>query len=71
MKRRACAGADQVCVVREVRQLLWLAPAIALCAAIAGFVLAHALDTPPAHTTVALLCAALPIAWGVRRLRDR
>jgi ABC-type Mn2+/Zn2+ transport system permease subunit len=56
-------------LVREVRMLVWLAPAIALAAAAAGFVLAHSLDTPPAHTTVALLCLALPVAWGVRRLR--
>jgi ABC-type Mn2+/Zn2+ transport system permease subunit len=56
-------------LVREVRALVWLAPAIALAAAGAGFVLAHSLDTPPAHTTVALLCVALPVAWGVRRLR--
>lgn len=58
-------------LVREVRQLLWLSPTIALCAALAGFVLANSLDTPPAHTTVALLCAALPFAWSVRRLRAR
>ena len=56
-------------LVREVRTLVWLAPVIALAAAVAGFVLAHSLDTPPAHTTVALLCAALPLAWGVRRVR--
>jgi ABC-type Mn2+/Zn2+ transport system permease subunit len=56
-------------LVREVRPLLWLAPAIALAAAVLGFVIANHLDTPPAHTTVALLCAALPPAWGVRRLR--
>ena len=56
-------------LVREVRTLVWLAPVIALAAAVAGFVLAHSLDTPPAHTTVAFLCAALPLAWGVRRVR--
>jgi ABC-type Mn2+/Zn2+ transport system permease subunit len=55
-------------LVREVRPLLWLAPTIALGAAVVGFVLANALDTPPAHTTVALLCGALPLAWGARRL---
>jgi len=56
-------------LVREVRPMLWLAPAIALGAAISGFVFANALDTPPAHTTVAVLCAALPVAWLARRLR--
>ena len=42
-------------LAREIRPLLWLAPGIALLAAVAGFVLAHALDVPPAHATVALL----------------
>lgn len=56
-------------LTREVRPLLALAPAIGLAAAGAGFVLAHHGDTPPAHTTVALLCAALPVAWSVRHLR--
>jgi ABC-type Mn2+/Zn2+ transport system permease subunit len=56
-------------LVREVRVLVLLAPAIAVAAALAGFVIANSLDTPPAHTTVALLCAALPVAWGVRRVR--
>lgn len=54
---------------REIRPLLATAPLVALGAAVPGFVLAHGLDTPPAHTTVALLCAALGVAWGVRRLR--
>lgn len=54
---------------REIRPLLWTAPVVALAAAVPGFVLAHGLDTPPAHTTVALLCAALLGAWVVRRAR--
>jgi manganese transport system permease protein len=58
-------------LVREVRPMLWLAPLIALSAAVVGFVFANTLDTPPAHTTVALLCAALPAAWLVRALRSR
>jgi ABC-type Mn2+/Zn2+ transport system permease subunit len=52
---------------REVRQVLVLALAAAVC----GFVAAHAADTPPAHTTVALLCALLPLSWPVRRWRSR
>lgn len=56
---------------REIRPLLWTAPAVGLAAAAPGFVLAHGLDTPPAHTTVALLCAALLLAWGLRALRRR
>lgn len=54
---------------REIRPLAVRAPAVALAAAVAGFVLAHAWDTPPAHTTVSLLCGALLLSWGVRRAR--
>lgn len=56
-------------LVREIWPLLWLAPGIAIAAAVAGFVLAHGLDTPPAHMTVALLCALLLAAWALRRTR--
>jgi len=56
-------------VSREIRPLALRAPAVALAAAVVGFVLAHAWDTPPAHTTVTLLCGALLLAWGVRRVR--
>lgn len=56
---------------RRLRPLVWLAPTVALAAAVPGFVLAHHYDTPPAHTTVALLCAALLLAWCLRRLRER
>jgi ABC-type Mn2+/Zn2+ transport system permease subunit len=55
----------------EIRPLLVLAPLIGLGSAVAGFVWAHAFDTPPAHTTVALLCALLLTAWGLRRTRER
>jgi ABC-type Mn2+/Zn2+ transport system permease subunit len=55
---------------REIRPLLWLAPSVALAASLAGFVLAHHFDVPPAHATVALLSAALLAAWGARRLRS-
>lgn len=54
---------------REIRPLLVTAPLVALAAAVPGFVLAHGLDTPPAHTTVAFLCAALLGAWALRRVR--
>lgn len=54
---------------REIRPLLLLAPAIGLACAVAGFVLAHHYDTPPAHCTVALLCGLLLASWGARRLR--
>lgn len=54
---------------REIRPLLWLAPALALGAAVPGFVLAHGFDVPPAHMTVALLCAGLLVAWTWRAVR--
>lgn len=54
---------------REVRPMLWLAPALAVAASLAGFVIANARDWPPAHTTVVLLSAALPVAWAVRAVR--
>jgi ABC-type Mn2+/Zn2+ transport system permease subunit len=57
--------------VREMQPLLLLAPAIGVAAAVLGFVLAHGLDTPPAHTTVALLCTALPLSWLRSRLHQR
>jgi ABC-type Mn2+/Zn2+ transport system permease subunit len=57
-------------VTREVRTLVWVAPGVALTAALCGFWLAHTADWPPAHATVALLCALLPLAWLARRLRN-
>jgi zinc transport system permease protein len=48
---------------REVRAMAWLAPALAVAAAFAGFFLGHAFDVPPAHATVALLAALLPLIW--------
>ena len=53
-------------VTREVRTLVWVAPAIAIAASFAGFWLAHTADWPPAHATIALLCAALPATWLLR-----
>jgi ABC-type Mn2+/Zn2+ transport system permease subunit len=50
-------------VCREVRAMVWVAPAVAVAASLAGFFLAHAFDVPPAHATVTLLAAALPLVW--------
>jgi zinc transport system permease protein len=58
-------------LVREARPLLWLAPALALAVALPGFVLADAVDVPPAQMTVTLLCAGLALAWGASRWRGR
>lgn len=55
--------------VREVRSLMVLAPFVAVAAAVAGFMLANHFDIPPAHMTVALLCAALPLSWLRGRAR--
>ncbi len=55
--------------VRDVRALMLAAPAVALAGAVAGFVVANHTDTPPAHATVALLCAALAASWLRARLR--
>jgi ABC-type Mn2+/Zn2+ transport system permease subunit len=59
--------AKQLC--REIGPMYAVAPAVALAAAAAGFIVANHYDSPPAQMTVALLSAALAIAWGVRRLR--
>jgi ABC-type Mn2+/Zn2+ transport system permease subunit len=58
-------------LAREVRTLFALAPAIALAGAVAGFVLAHEYDFPPAQMTVALLAALQLPAWAIRRTRAR
>ena len=50
-------------LARDVRTMMIAAPAVAVAAAVVGFVLANHLDTPPAHATVALLCALLAAAW--------
>jgi len=59
--------AKQLC--REMRPLLWVSPLVGMAGALMGFALAHQLDWPPAHTTVALLAAALPPAWAWRAWR--
>jgi zinc/manganese transport system permease protein len=56
-------------VCSEVRQMLWVSPAIGLAAAIAGFVVANDRDLPPGQAAVAILCVALVAAWGARRAR--
>lgn len=55
--------------LREIRPLLVVAPAVAVLAAVAGFVVAHRWDVPPAHATVALLCGLLLASWAVGRRR--
>jgi len=57
-------------VCREVRAMCWVAPAIALAGAVAGFVLANHHDLPPAQATVGLLATVLAVAWVIARLRS-
>jgi ABC-type Mn2+/Zn2+ transport system permease subunit len=54
---------------REVRPMLWLAPLIGLVSSLVGFYVSYRFDLPPAHVTVGLLSASLPLGWGTRALR--
>lgn len=56
-------------LAREIRPLFLLAPAIALGTSIAGFILAHQADFPPAQATVGLQVILLVLCWLHRRLR--
>jgi zinc/manganese transport system permease protein len=56
-------------LAREVGQMLWISPAVALAASVVSFVLANHWDLPPAQVTVAVLAATLLASWGVRRAR--
>ncbi|MCP5058790.1 MAG: metal ABC transporter permease [bacterium] len=50
-----------------LRPLVWSAPLLALAVTAPAFVVAHAADTPPAHTAVAGLCALVLFSWLRRR----
>lgn len=52
---------------REVRQMLWVSPVVALAASVAGFVVANDRDLPPGQAVVAALCVTLVVAWVARR----
>jgi manganese/iron transport system permease protein len=52
---------------RETRGVLLLAPLLGVATAALAFVVANAWDVPPAHTTVAGLCALVAGSWAVRR----
>lgn len=54
-------------VCREVRQMLWVSPLVALAASVVGFVVANDRDLPPGQAVVAVLCVALVVAWAMRR----
>jgi zinc/manganese transport system permease protein len=55
-------------VVREMRSLVFVAPAVATVAAASAFVLANEWDLPPGQVAVAILCVAQLATWPVRRL---
>lgn len=57
-------------LVRELRPLFLVAPVLALITAVAGFVLAHRYDFPPAQATVGLQTALLAACW-LGRCRHR
>ena len=50
-------------LAREIAPLFLLAPALALLTALAGFMLAHHYDFPPAQGTVGLQVALLALCW--------
>ena len=58
------AGRPAACAA--LRQVLTTS-VLLLAAALPGFVVAHVADVPPAQMTVALLCAALLLAWARSR----
>ncbi len=56
---------------REVRTMFIAAPCFGVGVACIGFVVANHHDFPPAQLTIALMAAALPLAWlrrGIRRV---
>ncbi len=53
-------------VCREVRAMFFVAPVVAVAAAVSGFVIAHHADYPPGQMTVAILCLFLTLAWLYR-----
>ena len=55
----------QVC--HEIRQVLWVAPTLAIGVAVPAFGVAYALDLPPAQVAVAALATAVLVARGASR----
>jgi ABC-type Mn2+/Zn2+ transport system permease subunit len=56
---------------REVRDMFFVAPVVAILAGITGFVLANYYDYPPGQMTVALYCLLLVLVWILRRLGNK
>jgi ABC-type Mn2+/Zn2+ transport system permease subunit len=56
---------------REVREMFFVAPVVAILAGITGFVLANDYDYPPGQMTVALYCLLLVLVWTFRRIGNK
>ncbi|MGZ3560180.1 MAG: metal ABC transporter permease [Thermodesulfobacteriota bacterium] len=56
---------------REVRQMFFVAPIVAMVIGIIGFVLANYYDYPPGQMTVAFFCLLLVSVWFFRRLSNK
>jgi len=56
---------------REVRQLLWMAPLLAIVVSLPSFAIAYGLDLPPAQVAVAGLTAVVILSWGLGPVRER
>jgi len=56
---------------REVRQMFFVAPVVAVVIGIIGFVLANYYDYPPGQMTVALFSLLLVLVWFFRRLANK
>jgi ABC-type Mn2+/Zn2+ transport system permease subunit len=62
-----CAIAKGFC--REARSLFWVAPLVAVAAAVLGFLVGNHWDFPQGPLTVVILGAALPLALIAGRIR--
>ncbi len=56
---------------REVRQVLWVAPALALAVTVPSFALAYGLDLPPSQVAVAGLSVLVMMGWIYRATWSR
>ena len=50
---------------REVRQLIWMAPLLAILVSLPSFAIAYGLDLPPAQVAVAGLTGVVLLSWGL------
>ena len=55
---------------REVRQLVWMSPLLAILVSLPSFAIAYGLDLPPAQVAVAGLTAVVIVSWGLGPVRE-